>query len=60
MIVGDAEGNSYVCALEDFPFPPHYQFKELQNALYRSLTNKQDLEKQVKQLGFGEEDTKAD
>ena len=55
MIVGDADGNSYVCALEDFPFPPHYQFKELQNALYKSLTNKQDLEKQVKQLGFGQE-----
>jgi WD40 repeat protein len=25
LVVGDGEGNTYVCALEDLPFPPHYQ-----------------------------------
>lgn len=52
LIVGDSEGNTHVIALEDFPFPPHYQYDELQKALYHSLTNKHDLEKQIKQLGF--------
>lgn len=52
LIVGDNEGNTHVCGLEDFPFAPHYQYDELQKALYHSLTNKQDLEKQIKQLGY--------
>lgn len=52
LLVGDDEGNTHVCGLEDFPFAPHYQYDALQKALYHSLTNKQDLEKQVKQLGF--------
>lgn len=51
LIVGDSEGITHVCGLEDFPFAPHYQYDELQKALYHSLTNKQDLEKQIKQLG---------
>lgn len=51
LIVGDSEGNTHVCGLEDFPFAPHYQYDELQKALYHSLTNNQDLEKQIKQLG---------
>lgn len=51
LIIGDIEGNSHVCSLEDFPFPPHFQYDELQKAIYHSLTNKQDLEKQIKQLG---------
>lgn len=52
LIVGDSDGNTHVCGLEDFPFAPHYQYDELQKALYHSLTNKQSLEKQIKQLGF--------
>lgn len=52
IIVGDVDGNCHVCSLEDFPFPPHFQYDELQKALYHSLTNKQDLEKQIKQLGY--------
>lgn len=52
LIVGDEEGNVHVCSLEDFPFPPHFQYDELQKSLFRSLTNKQELEKQVKQLGY--------
>lgn len=52
LIVGDSEGNTHVCGLEDFPFAPHYQYDELQKALYHSLTNNQDLEKQIKQLGY--------
>jgi dynein intermediate chain 4, axonemal len=52
LIVGDKNGETHVVAFEDFPFPPHYQYDELQKALYHSLTNKHELEKQIKQLGF--------
>jgi dynein intermediate chain 4, axonemal len=52
LIVGDSEGTTWVCGLEDFPFAPHYQYDELQKALYHSLTNKKDLEKRIKQLGY--------
>ena len=52
LIVGDNEGNTHVCSLEDFPFAPHYQFNELQKALLNSVTNKPDLEKQIQQIGF--------
>ncbi|KAG5677732.1 hypothetical protein PVAND_007463 [Polypedilum vanderplanki] len=51
LLIGDDQGNVDVCSLEDFPFPPHFQFDELQRALFKSLTNKQTLEKQVRQLG---------
>jgi dynein intermediate chain 4, axonemal len=61
LIVGDTEGNTHVCGLEDFPFAPHYQYDELEKALHHSLTNKNDLEKQIKQLGFlGYPATKSD
>ncbi|CRK95557.1 CLUMA_CG009021, isoform A [Clunio marinus] len=52
LIIGDTEGNTHIYGLEDFPFAPHYQYDELQKALCHSLTNKHNLEKSVKQLGF--------
>lgn len=52
LVVGDADGNTHICGLEDMPFPPHYQYKELQTALFKSLQNREDLEKQVKQMGY--------
>ena len=52
LIVGDSEGTTWVCGLEDFPFAPHYQYDELQKALFHSLTNKKDLERRIKQLGY--------
>jgi WD40 repeat protein len=52
LLVGDNEGNTHVCALEDFPFAPHYQLDELQKIIHHALSDRQDLEKQIKQLGF--------
>ncbi|XP_055532560.1 dynein axonemal intermediate chain 4 [Wyeomyia smithii] len=51
LLVGDNEGRTYICALEDMPFPPHFQYDELQSALYRSLICKPDLLNQVKRFG---------
>lgn len=33
LMVGDSDGNTYICGLEDMPFSPFYQYKELQAAL---------------------------
>jgi WD40 repeat protein len=52
LLIGDNEGNVEVCALEDFPFPPHFQYDELQKAFYKSLNNRPELEKHVKMLGY--------
>ncbi|XP_039442388.1 dynein axonemal intermediate chain 4 [Culex pipiens pallens] len=52
LLVGDSEGRTYICALEDMPFPPHFQYDELQAALYKSLICKPELLKQVKRFGY--------
>jgi dynein intermediate chain 4, axonemal len=52
MIVGDEEGKIDMLAMEDMPFSPHYQYQELQAALYRGLTSKPELLKEVKSLGY--------
>lgn len=52
LVVGDGDGTTYVCALEDMPFPPHYQYRELQSAIYRSMVAQPELLKLVKSLGY--------
>ncbi|XP_021702168.1 WD repeat-containing protein 78 [Aedes aegypti] len=52
VLVGDSEGRTYICALEDMPFPPHFQYKELQSALYKNLICKPELLKLVKRCGY--------
>lgn len=47
-MVGTACGTTYICALEDMPFPPYYQFDALENALYTALNADQILLDQVK------------
>ncbi|XP_053687141.1 dynein axonemal intermediate chain 4 [Sabethes cyaneus] len=52
LLIGDSEGRTYICALEDMPFPPHFQYDELQSALYKNLICKPDLLNQVKRFGY--------
>lgn len=52
LVVGDADGATHVCALEDMPFPPHFQYMELQTAIYQALVTKPELLRQVKSLGY--------
>ncbi|XP_055701701.1 dynein axonemal intermediate chain 4 [Phlebotomus papatasi] len=49
LIVGTADGTVHVCALENMPFPPHFQYIELQKAIYGAISG--DLFDQVKSLG---------
>ncbi|XP_058832485.1 dynein axonemal intermediate chain 4 [Topomyia yanbarensis] len=52
LLVGDSEGRTHICALEDMPFPPHFQYDELQSALYKNLICKPELLNQVKRFGY--------
>ncbi|EAU76534.2 AGAP006036-PA [Anopheles gambiae str. PEST] len=52
LLVGDAEGKAHVCALEDMPFPPHFQYRELQSALYGKLVTTPELLTRVKRMGY--------
>lgn len=61
LVVGDLEGTVHVCALDDMPFPPHFQYQELQAAIYQALLMKTELLRQVKclgNLGYGKNDQK--
>lgn len=51
LVVGDAEGTTRVCALEDMPISPHFQYDELEAAIYRGLVTKPELLRQVKSMG---------
>lgn len=50
LLVGDAVGTTFICALDNMPFPPHFQKDELQATIYKSLTMKPELQHQVKTL----------
>lgn len=52
IVVGDADGKVHVCALEDMPFPPHFQYDELEGALNRILEANENLHKQFQELGY--------
>lgn len=52
LVVADGEGSTHMCALDDMPFPPHFQYEELQSAIYHGLTTKPELQRRVKSLGY--------
>ncbi|XP_055626014.1 dynein axonemal intermediate chain 4 [Toxorhynchites rutilus septentrionalis] len=51
LLLGDSEGRTYVCALEDMPFPRHFQFNELRSTLLDSLVSKPELLNRIRRLG---------
>lgn len=52
IVVGDSVGSTFVYAVEDMPFPSHFQYKALEKALVASLSLKPGLLEQV--LGLGD------
>lgn len=52
LIIGDSEGKVHVCACEDMPFSPHFQYDELVAALNRILEGNENLLKQFHELGY--------
>lgn len=39
-----------LCALNDMPFPPHYQFNALKSAIYEALNAQPKLLEQLKSI----------
>lgn len=51
-MVGNERGNALFQALNDMPFPPHFQYDELEKAIYKSMGNDQELFIELKSIGF--------
>lgn len=51
IVAGDSQGATYVYALEEMPFPPHFQYNALVRALWASLELRPELREQVLVLG---------
>lgn len=49
-MVGTASAKTYICALEDLPFPPHFQFDALESALHEALKADPKLLEQMKSI----------
>ncbi|XP_034484168.1 WD repeat-containing protein 78 [Drosophila innubila] len=52
LVVGNERGNALFQALNDMPFPPHFQYDELEKAIYKSMGNDQELFIELKSIGF--------
>lgn len=52
IVIGDEDGCAYVYALEDMPFPPHFQYKALEQVIFKCLATRTQLERQVKRMGY--------
>ncbi|XP_055843793.1 dynein axonemal intermediate chain 4 [Episyrphus balteatus] len=50
--VGNERGAVYVCALEDMPFPPHFQYEELETAIFKALMPYPEIVTELKSLGY--------
>ena len=49
--MGDERGFVYLCAMENMPFPPHFQFDVLEAAIFRAIAAFPKLVEEVKSLG---------
>lgn len=52
LVVGMADGSTHVCALEDMPFPPHFQYNVLEEVIQNAIRTKPELQLQLKILGY--------
>ncbi|KAH8274975.1 hypothetical protein KR018_003949 [Drosophila ironensis] len=52
LAVGNEAGNLLMMSLEDMPFAPHFQYKQLKRAIFKALAMQPDLRQQVKSLGY--------
>ncbi|XP_017864493.1 PREDICTED: dynein intermediate chain 1, axonemal [Drosophila arizonae] len=52
LVVGNERGNVLFEALNDMPFAPHFQYDEMEKAIYRAIGNDQELFIELKSIGF--------
>ncbi|XP_020801574.1 WD repeat-containing protein 78 [Drosophila serrata] len=60
LVIGNERGNTLFNAINDMPFPPHFQYDELEKAIYKAIGNDHELLMELKSVGFfGYPDKKA-
>lgn len=52
IVIGAEDGCAYVYALEDMPFPPHFQYRALEQVIFKCLATRTQLERHVKRMGY--------
>lgn len=52
IVVGTEYGIAFVFALEDMPFPPHFQYDTLNDMMLRNLLTKPKLYEIIKEMGY--------
>jgi len=51
-VVGNERGNTLFQGLNDMPFAPHFQYDEMEKAIYKAMGNDQELFIELKSIGF--------
>ncbi|KAH8234939.1 hypothetical protein KR032_005871, partial [Drosophila birchii] len=52
LVVGNERGNTLFNAIDDMPFPAHFQYDELEKAIYKAIGNDHELAMELKSVGF--------
>lgn len=52
LVVGNERGGALFQALNDMPYSPHFQYDELEKAIYKAVGNDPDLLIELKSIGF--------
>ncbi|XP_037038560.1 dynein intermediate chain 4, axonemal-like [Bradysia coprophila] len=52
LVYGMSDGSTHCSALEDMPFPPHFQYDVLEEVVQSAVRSRPELQLQVKILGF--------
>jgi len=52
LVIGNERGNTLFNALNDMPFSPHFQYDELEKAIFKAIGNNHDLFMELKSIGF--------
>ncbi|XP_017066411.1 dynein intermediate chain 4, axonemal [Drosophila eugracilis] len=60
LVIGNERGNTLFQALNDMPFSPHFQYDELEKAIFKAIGSNRELFMELKSIGFfGYPDKKA-
>ncbi|XP_033160418.1 WD repeat-containing protein 78 [Drosophila mauritiana] len=52
LVIGNERGNTLFNALNDMPFSPHFQYDELEKAIFKAIGNDHELLMELKSIGF--------
>ncbi|XP_017057803.1 dynein axonemal intermediate chain 4 [Drosophila ficusphila] len=52
LVIGNERGNTLFNALNDMPFSPHFQYDELEKAIFKAVGNDHELLMELKSIGF--------